>query len=61
MPTLVLHSRGDQAQPFEEGRLIAAGIPNARLVPLDSDNHLILDDEPAWPMFRDEILGFARG
>jgi DNA-binding winged helix-turn-helix (wHTH) protein/pimeloyl-ACP methyl ester carboxylesterase len=54
-PTLVLHSRGDQASPFDEGRVLAAGIPNARLVPLETDNHLILEHEPAWAVYRSEV------
>jgi pimeloyl-ACP methyl ester carboxylesterase/DNA-binding winged helix-turn-helix (wHTH) protein len=60
VPTLVLHSRGDQTVPFEEGRRLAAGIPNARLVPLDSDNHVLLEDEPAWPQALAEIRDFVR-
>jgi pimeloyl-ACP methyl ester carboxylesterase len=58
VPTLVLHSRGEEQVPFEEGRILAAGIPNARLVPLDSVNHLILEAEPAWPIYRDEVRSF---
>jgi len=58
VPTLVLHSRRDQAVPFEEGRRLATRIAGARLVPLDSDNHLILEDEPAWEVFRTEIRDF---
>ncbi|MPZ98609.1 MAG: alpha/beta fold hydrolase [Dehalococcoidia bacterium] len=58
-PTLVLHSRRDQAPPFEEGRRLAAGIPGARLVPLDTDNHLVLEDEPAWPHMLAEIREFV--
>jgi pimeloyl-ACP methyl ester carboxylesterase/DNA-binding winged helix-turn-helix (wHTH) protein len=58
-PTLVLHSRGDQTSPFEEGRRLAAGIPGARLVPLDSDNHLVLEDEPAWPHMLSAIREFV--
>jgi pimeloyl-ACP methyl ester carboxylesterase len=49
--TLVAHARGDVAVPFEEGRLLASLIPNARLLPLESANHLLLPDDPAWPMF----------
>ena len=58
VPTLVTHSRGDQQVPFEEGRLLAAEIPDARLIPLESKNHLILEGEPAWPRFRDEVRAF---
>ncbi|MDA1062407.1 MAG: hypothetical protein O2895_05830 [Chloroflexi bacterium] len=56
MPTLVLHSRRDQTVPFEEGRRLAAVILNARLVPLDSDNQLLLEDEPAWPAGSDRLI-----
>jgi DNA-binding winged helix-turn-helix (wHTH) protein/pimeloyl-ACP methyl ester carboxylesterase len=58
VPTLVLHSRNEEQVPFEEGRIIAAGIPDARLVPLDSRNHLILEDEPAWPIYQAEVTRF---
>jgi DNA-binding NarL/FixJ family response regulator len=47
-PTLVLNVRGDPIVPFEQGRLVAALIPGARLVPLESRNHLVVDTEPAW-------------
>ena len=58
MPTLVLHARQEQQVPFEEGRILAAGIAGARLVPLDSLNHLLLEDEPAWSRLRDEVRAF---
>lgn len=58
VPTLVAHARNDCVVPFEEGRLLAAGIPHARLLPLDSRNHLPLADEPAWPVFVRELNSF---
>jgi DNA-binding NarL/FixJ family response regulator len=48
-PTLVLHARRDRIVPYEEGQLMAALIPGAEFVTLDSANHVILADEPAWP------------
>ena len=57
-PTLVLHARRDRMIDFEEGRECAARIPGARLVCLDSDNHITLPDEPAWPVFVDELAAF---
>lgn len=57
-PTLVLHCRGDAVQPFEEGRIIAAGIPNARFVGLEGCNHLILENDPGWQVFRREVDAF---
>jgi pimeloyl-ACP methyl ester carboxylesterase len=50
-PTLVLHSRGDEAVPFNEGRLLASLIPNAQFVALESRNHLLTEHETAWPKF----------
>ena len=47
-PTLVLHARGDERAPFDQGRLLAAEIPGARFVPLESRNHILLEHEPAW-------------
>jgi pimeloyl-ACP methyl ester carboxylesterase/DNA-binding winged helix-turn-helix (wHTH) protein len=57
-PTLVLHSTHDNAVPFEEGRRLAALIPNARFVALESQNHVPMPDEPAWPQFIAEIDAF---
>ena len=57
-PTLVLHCRGDAGVPFDEGRRLAAMIPNARFVALEGDNHLILEHEPAWPRFLSELRSF---
>jgi pimeloyl-ACP methyl ester carboxylesterase/DNA-binding CsgD family transcriptional regulator len=50
-PTLVAHARDDAIVPFEEGRLLAARIPHARFLPLDSRNHILLPQEPAWATF----------
>ncbi len=51
VPTLVIHTRGDAAVPFEEGRLLASLIPNAQFVALESQNHLLTEHEPAWSKF----------
>ena len=58
MPTLVLHCRDDAVQPFEEGRMMAAGIPGARFVCLEGRNHVILESDPGWSRFRQEIDSF---
>ena len=58
VPTLVLHCHDDEVAPFEEGRKLAAAIPNARFVGLEGKNHLILENEPAWPRFLNEVLAF---
>lgn len=60
VPTLVLHLREDAAAPFEEGRRIAAGIPGARLVELEGKNHAMLEGDPGWNRYFDEIKAFLR-
>jgi DNA-binding SARP family transcriptional activator len=57
-PTLVLHARDDHRPPFEQGRLLASLIPDSRFVALDSSNHILLADEPAWPVFMTEVNAF---
>jgi len=57
-PTLVLHSRGDSPCPFEQGLMLARGIPNARFVALESRNNVILSHEPTWGRSADEICAF---
>jgi pimeloyl-ACP methyl ester carboxylesterase/DNA-binding CsgD family transcriptional regulator len=57
-PTLVLHVRNDGRVPFDEGRLVAALIPDARFVPLEGRNHVLLEGEPAFAQFVAEIHAF---
>jgi class 3 adenylate cyclase/pimeloyl-ACP methyl ester carboxylesterase len=58
VPTLVMHAREDARVPFEQGRRLAAGIPGARFVSLPSRNHLILENEPAFQRFLQELRTF---
>ncbi|CAN5704763.1 alpha/beta fold hydrolase [soil metagenome] len=57
-PTLILHSREDHRVPMPAGEELAGLIPDSRLVALDSKNHLLTADEPAWQVFREEVAGF---
>lgn len=58
VPTLILHSREDAVVPFEAGRMLARSISGARFVPLESANHLVLQQEPAWPTLIAHIRQF---
>ena len=53
-----MHALGDQAMTFENATMVAAAIPDARLVPLESQNHILLDGEPAWARFLIEMRNF---
>ena len=57
-PTLVLHARGDGMIPFEIGRQLAAVVPGARFVSLEGRNHVLLETEPAWTRFVEEVREF---
>jgi pimeloyl-ACP methyl ester carboxylesterase/DNA-binding CsgD family transcriptional regulator len=57
-PTLVLHSRDDDVIPISEGHILAGEIPGAQFIELDSKNHILLEAEPAWERFCDEVLEF---
>ena len=59
-PTLVVHANKDKAAHVEEGRRLASLIPGARFVELDSPNHMLLPDEPAWARLVDEARAFLR-
>lgn len=58
-PTLVMHARGDARVPFEEGRRLAARVPGARFVPLESRNHVLLEGEPALATCFGELHAFV--
>jgi pimeloyl-ACP methyl ester carboxylesterase/DNA-binding CsgD family transcriptional regulator len=59
VPTLVLHARHDEVVPFAEGRTLAARIPGAEFVELESRNHVLLEHEPAWAVFQQAVLDFV--
>lgn len=58
VPTLVLHARNDGVHPLSESIGLAAEIAEARLVVLDSRNHVLVPHEPAWPVFYAELRRF---
>jgi pimeloyl-ACP methyl ester carboxylesterase len=60
VPTLVMHKRDDQVQPFEAGRELAAGIPGARFVALPGQNHMPLAQDPETERMLEEIRLFLK-
>jgi pimeloyl-ACP methyl ester carboxylesterase/DNA-binding CsgD family transcriptional regulator len=59
VPTLVVHAAGDTVTPIGASRELAAGIPNAEFVQLESRNHVLLEYEPAWERFKQIVLEFT--
>jgi pimeloyl-ACP methyl ester carboxylesterase len=58
LPTLILHGRNEMRIPFEQGIQLASLIRGSRLVPLDTQNHLLRPDEPAWNHLLEEVDTF---
>ena len=58
VPTLIACARREPEGVFEQSRLLASLIPDSRLVPLDSPNHLLPERDPAWPVFLAELEAF---
>jgi pimeloyl-ACP methyl ester carboxylesterase/DNA-binding winged helix-turn-helix (wHTH) protein len=61
VPTLILHGRDEVRIPFSEARELASLIRGSRLVPLDTRNHLMRPDEPAWGVLMREVDAFLAG
>jgi pimeloyl-ACP methyl ester carboxylesterase/DNA-binding CsgD family transcriptional regulator len=60
-PTLVIHATDDEVVPLNSSRELAASIPNAEFVQLESRNHVLLEHEPAWSRFKAAVLEFTGG
>jgi pimeloyl-ACP methyl ester carboxylesterase/DNA-binding winged helix-turn-helix (wHTH) protein len=57
--TLVIHAANDGVHPIDQGRGLAANIPDCEFVLLESANHAILPEEPAWGRFFWELEHFV--
>jgi len=57
-PTLVAHPERDAVAPLEEGRLLAQLVPGARFLLLDTANHFMLPEEPAWKAMVEALHDF---
>jgi DNA-binding NarL/FixJ family response regulator len=55
----VIHGRRDEVVPFSSGKMLATEIPGAEFVELESRNHILLAEEPAWKRFREVVLEFT--
>lgn len=60
VPTLVAHAARDHVIAVQAGRELAAGMPDAEFLELDSENHVLLEHEPAWPVFVNAMRSFLR-
>ena len=58
VPTMIIQGKHDSAVAFELGRQTAACIPGAHFAILDSKNHILMQNEPAWNYFWNEFYRF---
>lgn len=54
----LIHRRRDAVPPFDEGRRLAATIPKAQRVELDTTNHIPIHYEPVSPRIVGVIHNF---
>lgn len=57
-PVLIIHARSDAIHPLDQARKLAAGIPDAELLVLESANHLPFPGHPSWDAFRTRFRSF---
>lgn len=58
IPTLVLHMTGDRMVPVAEGRYAARLIEGAQFVELPGNNHVVLEGQPSFDRFFEEVRPF---
>ena len=59
-PTLIVHGRNDAVHPLSEAKKLAAGIPSAELLILETANHLPLLSHPTWDVYFDAFCRFLK-
>ena len=60
VPTLIFHCTDDARVPISESKFLAANIRNSKFIPLKSKNHLVLETDKVWDMFKMEIDQFLK-
>jgi pimeloyl-ACP methyl ester carboxylesterase/DNA-binding winged helix-turn-helix (wHTH) protein len=60
IPTLVIQCTGDSIAPLPEGKLIASRIPGAKLITLNSNNHMVFENELGFHRFIDAVHDFMK-
>jgi pimeloyl-ACP methyl ester carboxylesterase len=58
IPTIIFHCTDDARVPISEGKFMAANIKNSKFVPIKSKNHVLLETEHGWNLFKEEVTKF---
>lgn len=59
-PVMIIHGRHDAVHPASEAQKLAAGIPQAELVLLDTANHVPLPGNSVWEEFIETLVSFLQ-
>ncbi len=57
-PVLILHARDDSVHPLSQAQKLAAGIPGAELVVLETANHIPLHGSACWESYNITLAEF---
>ena len=60
IPTLIFHNINDARVPISESKFMAANIKNSKFVPLNGNNHVILEGDEGGPIFKEELKNFLK-
>jgi pimeloyl-ACP methyl ester carboxylesterase len=60
IPTIIFHCTEDARVPFSEGKFLAANIKNSKFIPINSKNHILLENEEGWNVFKKEVSNFLK-
>ena len=60
LPTLIVHSARDGIAPLSEGKRLAANIDGAKLISLNSANHMLFENEPEFPRMIESVRRFLQ-
>ncbi len=60
-PVLLAHAREDAIHPFSQSQRMAARLPDARLMMLDTRNHVPLPQDESWEKLMQAVVSFCGG
>lgn len=59
-PSLVINARHDPVHPLEQGRKLAAGLPDAEFLVYEMANHVPIVGHPLWNRYVADVIAFLK-
>ena len=60
VPTIIFHCTDDARVPISEGKFLSAHIKNSKFISIKSKNHLLLETDEGWELFKEEVNNFLK-